>query len=167
MVSMKKADRNPVYGAKLSSVVPASVTGDYKVRHELADQDLALKLHYIKGVYVFREDAVRGLSIYDLKKPMFCWLDLFPAASGRIRRGEDDSNDSFPGRPFVKCNDSGVRIVEARCELTVDEWLSGTEEGLHSPDTLAYDQVLGPDLGFSPLVYVQVKGTTPSHLFLL
>lgn len=160
MVSMdgknKNSDRNPVYGAKLSSVVPASVTGEDKV-HELSNMDLAMKLHYLKGVYVFQEEAVRGLTIYDLKKPMFRWLDLYPAASGRIRR-RDDNDDKVQGRPFVKCNDSGVRIVEARCELTVDEWLLKTEEGLDPAESLVHDQMLGPDLGFSPLIFIQVEG---------
>ena len=135
-----------VTGHTLSTVVPANVTGD--ALHELTGLDLALKLHYLRVVYYFRpSEAIESLTAWKLKEPMFLMLDVFPKAAGRIRRHGS-------GRPHVKCNDSGVRTVEARCEKTMEEWLE-TEEidrGKH----LVYDKVLGPDIFFSPLVYVQV-----------
>ncbi|XWS14904.1 hypothetical protein CRYUN_Cryun35bG0048800 [Craigia yunnanensis] len=138
--------KSPVSGQRLSSVVPAKVTGDNKAI-ELINMDLAMKLHYIKGVYFFRSEAVQGLSVHDLKEPMFQWLEFYFTTSGRIRRSDT-------GRPFIKCNDGGVRIVEAQCDKTIDEWLATNNN--HSLDhLLAYNQVLGPDLGFSPLIFVQ------------
>ncbi|XP_021283602.1 protein ECERIFERUM 2 [Herrania umbratica] len=138
---------SPVSGRRLSSVVPAEVTGDNK-DFELSNMDLAMKLHYIKGVYLFQSEAVRGVSAKDLKEPMFRWLEFYFTASGRIRRS------SGTGRPFIKCNDAGVRIVEAHCDgKTIDEWLATNDHSLDH--LLAHDQVLGPDLGFSPLVVLQ------------
>ncbi|GFY85905.1 HXXXD-type acyl-transferase family protein [Actinidia rufa] len=137
---------SPVHDVKLSSVVPARTTGDDKV-HELTNTDLAMKLHYIKALYFFNSDAARGIDIFTLKKPMFYLLDRHVAASGRIRRQPDD------GRPLIKCNDGGVRTVEARCGKTVDEWLAADDRSVD--DRLVYSEALGPDLGFSPLVYVQ------------
>ncbi|XP_062030036.1 protein ECERIFERUM 2-like [Rosa rugosa] len=132
---------------KITTVVPATVTGG-KV-HELTNMDLAMKLHYIKGVYFFNGDAVEGLTMYDLKKPMFQLLQLYFPAAGRIRRSET-------GRPFITCNDGGVRIVEARCDETVDEWLAMAVEDDSAFDGLVYNQALGdPDLGFSPLIFLQ------------
>ncbi|KAL6180118.1 hypothetical protein ACLB2K_046786 [Fragaria x ananassa] len=134
---------------RLSSVVPATITGQEHKVHELTNMDLAMKLHYIKGVYFFKSEAVEGLTAKDLKKPMFQLLQLYFAVSGRIRR-------SGTGRPFIKCNDSGVRTVEARCDDTIDEWLTRAVEDDSVFDGLAYNQALGdPDLGFSPLVFVQ------------
>ncbi|XP_039053249.1 protein ECERIFERUM 26-like isoform X2 [Hibiscus syriacus] len=138
----------PVSGHRFSSVVPAKVTGGNK-DFELTNMDLAMKLHYIKGVYFFQSEAAQGLSVHDLKVPMFECLEHYYTVSGRIRRSET-------GRPFIKCNDGGVRIIEARCNQTVDEWLATARDKDHSLDhMLAYDQVLGPDLGFSPLAFVQ------------
>lgn len=131
---------------KLSSVVPATVTGENKV-HELTHMDLAMKLHYIQGVYFFRREAVEGLSILNLKEPMFQCLDHYFTVSGRVRRSET-------GRPFIKCNDSGVRIVEADCDATIEEFLAMKDHCFHG--SLVYNQVLGPDLAFSPLVIIQV-----------
>lgn len=136
----------PVYGLRLSSVVPATVTGEGKV-HALSNMDLAMKLHYLRGIYFFRREAVEGLTIYDLKKPMFEWLQVYFAASGRVRRSER-------GRPVIKCNDSGVRIVEARSEKSLDEWMMVDHHDLYN--LLTYDQVIGPDIAFSPLVFIQV-----------
>ncbi|KAL6176488.1 hypothetical protein ACLB2K_053121 [Fragaria x ananassa] len=125
---------------RLSSVVPATVTSEEHKVHELTNMDLALKLHYIKGVYYF--SRVEGVTSYDLKKPMFQLLQLYFPAAGRIRRLEN-------GRPFIKCNDSGVRIVEARCDETVDEWLAMALGDDHdsSFDVLAYNQALGDPSG--------------------
>ncbi|XP_024171977.1 protein ECERIFERUM 26-like [Rosa chinensis] len=111
--------------------------------------DLAMKLHYIKGIYFFKSDAVKGLTVNDFKKPMFQLLQLYFAVSGRIRR-------SRTSRPFLVCNDGGVRTVEACCDEAIDEWLAMAVEDDSVFDGLAYNQALGdPDLGFSPLVFVQ------------
>ncbi|KAE8653923.1 hypothetical protein F3Y22_tig00117056pilonHSYRG00505 [Hibiscus syriacus] len=138
---------SPVSGHRFSSVVPAKVTSGNK-DFELTNMDLAMKLHYIKGVI----SSIRSGSRFvrsDLKGPMFECLEHYSTVAGRIRRSET-------GRPFIKCNDGGVRIVEARCDQTVDEWLATARDNDHSLDhMLAYDQVLGPDLGFSPLAFVQ------------
>ncbi|KAF3962415.1 hypothetical protein ACB098_12G077900 [Castanea mollissima] len=134
-----------VSNIKLSTVVPATVSDENNV-HELTNMDLVMKLHYIHGAYFFTSEAVQGLSIQDLKKPMFPLLDLYFMASGRVRRSET-------GRPFIKCNDSGVRIVEAKSDKTIDEALAMEDHSFH--DGLAYHQALGPDLSFSPLVFIQ------------
>lgn len=144
-----------ISGIKLSSVVPAKVSGDNKSQ-ELTAIDLAMKLHYIKGVYFFRpNEEVRNLTIGDLKKPMFPLLEIYYVVSGRIRRRIEDGD-----RPFIKCNDSGVRIVEADCGKTIDEWLLSIEEHddkiSHRDGDLVHSRAIGPDLGFSPLAFIQV-----------
>ncbi|KAM3199999.1 protein ECERIFERUM 2 [Capsicum annuum] len=137
---------------RISSVVPAKITGDDKIHHELTNMDIIMKLHYIKALYFFKNDVVQGLHIHDLKLPMFQLLQLYYKTSGRIRRSNDD-NDG--GRPYIKCNDSGVRIVEAKCKSkTIDEWLMDMNIDA-TYEELVYNQVLGPDLGFSPLVFIQ------------
>ncbi|KAH7848251.1 hypothetical protein Vadar_000115 [Vaccinium darrowii] len=137
-----------VHDLKLSSVVPSMPTGGDKI-HQLTNTDLAMKLHYIKALYFFDRNSVQGMDISTLKKPLFHSLDHYTAASGRLRRSED-------GRPFIKCNDSGLRIVEASCtENTLEEWLKAMKDRYEINDQLFYPHALGPDLGFSPLIYVQ------------
>ncbi|KAJ7965824.1 protein ECERIFERUM 26-like [Quillaja saponaria] len=131
---------------KISTVVPAQATSEHKNFYELTNMDLAMKLHYIKAVYFFKREAVQGLTTYDFKKPMFQLLDLYSHVSGRIRKSET-------GRPFIKCNDAGVRIVEADCDKTIHEWFE--LKGYSLDRSLVYCQVLGPHLGFSPLVFMQ------------
>ncbi|XP_015885908.3 protein ECERIFERUM 2 [Ziziphus jujuba] len=138
--------QSPVIGKKLSSVVPAKNRGENEV-HELTEMDLAMKLHYIRGLYFFERNAVQGVSVKDLKDALFPLLDNYFTTAGRIRRSET-------GRPMTKCNDAGVRTVEAYCEKTIDEWLA-TKGGSCFSDGLCYNQVLGPDLYFSPLVFLQ------------
>ncbi|TKY56338.1 hypothetical protein E2542_SST20781 [Spatholobus suberectus] len=131
--------------SKISTVVPATPRGDENSVRRLSSMDLLMKLHYIRAVYFFINDAAQGLSIYDLKKPMFLLLDQVTHLSGRIRTSES-------GRPFIKCNDAGVRIAESHRDHTLREWF---QQNGCSHEGLVHDHVLGPDLGFSPLVFVK------------
>ncbi|CAD6265898.1 unnamed protein product [Miscanthus lutarioriparius] len=148
-----------VHGHRLSTVVPSSVTGE-EVNYELADADLLHKLHYLRAVHVFRAPA---FAIEALKEPMFPWLDLYFPVSGRLRRrhqaadaGAEGGKAVGLGRPYVRCNDCGVRIVEVACDATVEQWLQAEAERGGLCKALAYDKVIGPELFFSPLLYVQV-----------
>ncbi|GKV28657.1 hypothetical protein SLEP1_g37679 [Rubroshorea leprosula] len=145
MVSPK--DDNLVYNIRLSSVGPGHVTGT-DVVHHLGSMDLAMKLHYIKGVYWFSSQAMQGLSIKDIKDAMFWCLNEYYMTCGRVRRSEG-------GRPYIKCNDCGARFVEAQCDKTVEEWLE-MEDYISYNDLLVYHQPLGPELSFSPTVFLQL-----------
>ncbi|CAN6229500.1 unnamed protein product [Urochloa humidicola] len=139
-----------VHGHRLSTVVPSSVTGE--VDYALSDADLAFKLHYLRGVYYYPAgDVTRGLATKVLKDPMFPWLDDYFPVAGRVRRAEEDG---APRRPYIKCNDCGVRIVEAKCDRDMADWLR--DDALDRARQLCYDKVLGPELFFSPLLYVQI-----------
>ncbi|KAF1864955.1 hypothetical protein Lal_00004328 [Lupinus albus] len=136
----------PSHTSRISTVVPATPRGDQNGEFQLTYMDLLMKLHYIRPVYFFPPEAVQGLTISDFKKPMFMLLDTYSHVSGRIRRSES-------GRPFIKCNDAGVRIAEAYSDKTLKDWFH--ENGLYSVDGMVHDHVLGPHLSFSPLVFVK------------
>ncbi|XP_008802334.2 protein ECERIFERUM 26-like [Phoenix dactylifera] len=141
-----EAELPAIHGRKLSTVVPGSVTGEAAV-YELANIDLVMKLHYLRTVYYFKADEIiDSLTIKALKEPMFPWLDVYYPVAGRIRRTE-------AGRPFVKCNDCGVRIVETKCGQTLEEWLEIKDSSRWRQ--LVPEKVLGPDLHFSPFVFIQ------------
>ncbi|CAI8599133.1 unnamed protein product [Vicia faba] len=131
--------------SRISTVVPATPRGEKTGEYNLNYMDLLMKLHYIRSIHLFDSEAVKDLSISDLKAPMFPLLDSCSHVSGRVRVSES-------GRPFIKCNDAGVRIAESRCEETLREWMDEKE---YSVDGLVHDHVLGPDLAFSPLVFIK------------
>ncbi|MCL7042922.1 hypothetical protein MKW94_004774 [Papaver nudicaule] len=136
-----------VYGRKLSSVVPAGVTEENMAK-QFNYMDIVMKLHYLRGVYFFTSSAVQGLTITHIKEPMFRWLEACCVTAGRIRKSET-------GRPFIKCNDGGVRIIEAKTDKTQDEWLEMKKDDYSLDDHLVPNQVLGPQLAYSPLVFIQ------------
>lgn len=150
--AMSSDDQAAVTGHRFSTVVPGDVTSSAAV-HELTGMDLIMKLHYLRAVYYFApSEVVDGFGIMDLKKPMFPWLNVYYPLAGRIRRAAEG------GRPFIKCNDCGLRIVEASCGRTLEEWLHADQEGATTRwRSLVPDKVLGPELHFSPLVYIQVR----------
>lgn len=137
-----------IHSIRLSSVGPGKATGS-DVVHELSGMDLAMKLHYLKGFYIFRSHAVQGLSVKLIKESTFYLFNNYYWTCGRLRRSDS-------GRPYLKCNDCGARFVEAQCDKTVDELL---EMGDYSsfPNLLVYHQPFGPDLAFSPSIYLQVR----------
>ncbi|XP_015887196.3 protein ECERIFERUM 26-like [Ziziphus jujuba] len=136
-----------VYGFKLSSVGPGKVSGT-DVVHELSSMDLAMKLHYLRGVYFFDSQAVQGLTIHHIKETMFTWFNEYYHTCGRFRRSDG-------GRPYIKCNDCGARFIEAQCDRTIDEWL-GMKDWSSLQNLLVSQQVIGPELSFSPPVLLQI-----------
>ncbi|KAA8527905.1 hypothetical protein F0562_035226 [Nyssa sinensis] len=136
-----------VYGTRLSSVGPGTVTGQ-DVTHEPSNMDLAMKLHYLRAVYYFRSPAFQDITIMKIKEPMFTWLDHFYVSCGRFRRWES-------GRPYIKCNDCGVRLIESHCSITIDEWLEMKDVSLQEK-LLVPNQVIGPEMAFSPTVLIQL-----------
>ncbi|XP_059447770.1 protein ECERIFERUM 26-like [Corylus avellana] len=145
MVSSK--EESPVYGVRLSSVGPSRWTGSGVV-HELSGMDLAMKLHYLKLVYFFSSHAAEGVTVVRLKETIFEWLNHNYYTSGRVWRSEES------GRPYIKCNDCGSRFIEAQCDKTVDQWLETKEWSLDN--LLVSQQVIGPQLSFSPPLLIQV-----------
>ncbi|KAK1293285.1 Rosmarinate synthase [Acorus calamus] len=152
------AQTQPIYGHKLSTVGPGTVTGETAV-YDFTDTDLLMKLHYLRGVYYFKggddgsSSPVSGLNTAALKGPTFPLFDTYTSASGRIRRRTSDGSGG--GRPYVKCNDCGVRVVEAKCDRTVEEWVKEKGPWLHHAQ-LAPVNVVGPELQFSPLIFIQL-----------
>ncbi|XP_027331759.1 protein ECERIFERUM 2-like isoform X1 [Abrus precatorius] len=138
-------ENQPPLSSKISTVVPATSRRDENSAWHLSNMDLLVKLHYIRAVYFFINDAALGLSICDLKEPMFLLLDDLAHLSGRIRVEES-------GRAFIKCNDAGVRIAESHSDMILEEWFN---QNGYSTEDLVHDHMLGPDLGFSPLVFVK------------
>ncbi|TXG72639.1 hypothetical protein EZV62_001218 [Acer yangbiense] len=135
-----------IHNIKLSSVGPSCAI-ESGVVHEPSGMDLAMKLHYLIGVYLFKSDAAEGLTTMVIKESMFSWLNDYYVVSGRFRHSDS-------GRPYVKCNDCGVRFIEAECEKTVDEWLEMRDYSLNKQ--LVYHLPIGPEISFSPPVFLQV-----------
>lgn len=152
----------PVYNKRVSTAVPATLTPENNRVQQLTNIDLAMKLHYLRGVYFFKNEAVQGLDISSIKVSMFELLSLYYPAAGRIRRPEDGG-----GRPTIKCNDSGVRICEAESDKSVEEWMEMIKDDYELNSHLNYHHVLGPDLGFSPLVFLQVSLYITLYIYLL
>ncbi|KAL4561094.1 hypothetical protein LXL04_033256 [Taraxacum kok-saghyz] len=144
MVSSK--EQNSIYDIRISTVAPGLVCGN-DVFQELTAIDLAMKLHYLRFVYYFTTPAFDGLTITNIKKTMFDWLNHAWIPCGRFRRADS-------GRPVLKCNDGGVRIIEARCHQSLDEWLESKYDSRHK--LLVPDNVIGPELPFAPLVMIQL-----------
>lgn len=116
--------------------------------HEPTGLDLAMKLHYIKAVYIYSAETARDVTVMHVKETFFTVFDQISWITGRLRRRDSR-------RPFIKCNDCGARFVESQCDLTVDEWLRVPDRSVDG--SLVYHIPVGPELAYSPLIYIKVN----------
>ncbi|GAU32183.1 hypothetical protein TSUD_68540 [Trifolium subterraneum] len=146
MVFSNEEKENLIYDVRLSSVGPGRAT-ESDVFHNPGGLDLAMKLHYLKVVYLFDSEATQDFTITEIKDSFFTIFDYYFITCGRFRRSES-------GRPFIKCNDCGARTIETKCTKTLDEWLAMNDWSSYK--LLVSQQVIGPELFFSPPILLQV-----------
>ncbi|KAF8099977.1 hypothetical protein N665_0234s0024 [Sinapis alba] len=146
MPRLREEGSGPVHGFWISTVGSGRPTETGTI-HKPTGLDLAMKLHYIKAVYIYTAETARDLTVMQVKGTFFTVFDQISWISGRLRRRES-------GRPFIKCNDCGTRVVESQCDLTVDEWLCEPDRSVD--ESLVYHQPVGPELAYSPLIYFQM-----------
>ncbi|XP_060210262.1 uncharacterized protein LOC132637141 [Lycium barbarum] len=80
-------------------------------------------------------------------------LDENPLLAGRLRRkGENDSNGEFE----IVSNDSGVRLIEAKVPINLDDLIDLKEKRNAEAELVFWEDVHEPNPQYSPLFYVQV-----------
>ncbi|KAK3149371.1 hypothetical protein QOZ80_3AG0216510 [Eleusine coracana subsp. coracana] len=112
--------------------------------HALSPLDNAMERHTVHVVAYLR--AAPGLDRERLKESLSEALSIYPAMTGRLTRGEVGW--------VVKCNDAGVRMVDARAAVSMDEWLA-TAAGDEEMD-LVYYEPMGPEPYIWSPFYVQL-----------
>ncbi|XP_010527461.1 PREDICTED: protein ECERIFERUM 26-like [Tarenaya hassleriana] len=135
-----------VHGFRFSTVGSPRPTAP-GTTHEPTGLDLAMKLHYLKVAYVFSAETASEIDVKKVKEGMFVLFEQISWTTGRFRR-------HVSGRPYIKCNDCGTRFVEGNCDFTVEEWLRKPDRS--DDELLVYHKPVGPELSFSPLIYVQM-----------
>uniref|UniRef100_A0A0D9VYW1 Uncharacterized protein n=1 Tax=Leersia perrieri TaxID=77586 RepID=A0A0D9VYW1_9ORYZ len=118
--------------------------------HALSALDAAMERHAVHLVLYYR--AAPGLDRDLLKESLSDVLSQYPAMTGRLTRAV--AADGQNGGWVVKCNDAGVRMVDAKAAATLDEWLA-TASGDEEMD-LAYFEPMGPDPYIWSPFYVQL-----------
>ncbi|XP_042495618.1 protein ECERIFERUM 26-like, partial [Macadamia integrifolia] len=85
--------------------------------------DHAMGLHTLHIVFYYRYDRPESDDLGRLRESLSKLLTLYPTVTGRLRRragGED-------GNWEVNCNDAGVRVLVAKVDTTLDEWLRSAD----------------------------------------
>ncbi|ERM97081.1 hypothetical protein AMTR_s00122p00127100 [Amborella trichopoda] len=130
------------------TIVSAYVTPPGKI-FLLSPLDRIMELHNIRAVYYYRfggEDEALVL-VNKLKESLSMLLSSFPVMTGRLVRGET-------GSWWVKLIDTGVRLVEGRVNMTIDEWLTVVNRDAELK--LAHWEDMRVDMYFWSTFYVQL-----------
>ncbi|KAK4424732.1 protein ECERIFERUM 2 [Sesamum alatum] len=107
----------------LLSVVSSNPVEPGRV-HKLSPLDQAMGHHTIHIVFYYGSNPFRDgpypSDIDNLRVSLSKLLDEYPIVTGRLTRGPE-------GGWQVKCNDAGVRILQATVNTTMDEWLRSAD----------------------------------------
>ncbi|KAI5069374.1 hypothetical protein GOP47_0015675 [Adiantum capillus-veneris] len=100
------------------TVVPGKPSPAGKV-HKLSYLDHMMQKHYLRALYYYNTSSVkdRPILLSLLKETVCKALSVYPLFAGRLQKSED-------GLWEVKFNDAGIRIYEATCGLTMQEFFT-------------------------------------------
>ncbi|KAK8924191.1 hypothetical protein KSP39_PZI019649 [Platanthera zijinensis] len=115
--------------------------------YPLSVLDHAMERHSLHIVFYYRPGP--ALDRARLKESMSELLTFFPATTGRLSREVEGGK-----RWVVKCNDAGVRVVDARADATVDEWIATATAA--EERELVYWEPMGADPSIWSPFYVQI-----------
>ncbi|KAJ7522125.1 hypothetical protein O6H91_19G084800 [Diphasiastrum complanatum] len=104
-----------------STVVPSYPTPTFY--HPLCDLVTATKDLYMHSIYYFSDNqscSAEGKKIASLKISLSAVLSQYPVVSGRLRAQES-------GGLIIKCNDAGMRCLEASTKSSLREFLQAKE----------------------------------------
>ncbi|KAL4200169.1 hypothetical protein AMTRI_Chr03g148360 [Amborella trichopoda] len=134
--------------AKLT-VIPA-VPGQLSKIHPLSLLDHMMGVHNLRIVFYYKtpRNKEEGLRHESLKEALSETLSSYPIVTGRLKGGNEE------GRWEVQCNDAGVRVVEAKVEGTVEDWLERAEAA--DEEGLTYWEKMPEDPCFWSRFYVQL-----------
>lgn len=83
-------------------------------------------LHTLHLVFYYNSnpfnDGPMPSDLDNLRVSLSKLLDQYPLVTGRLTR------DPYHGGWGVKCNDAGVRMLQASVSVSVDEWLRSADE---------------------------------------
>ncbi|KAG8363776.1 hypothetical protein BUALT_Bualt19G0057500 [Buddleja alternifolia] len=138
MEEAKNSSRVKVHS--ILSVVSSNPIQPGKV-HKLSLLDQSMGLHTLHIVFYYNSnpfnDGPMPSDIDNLRASLSHLLDKYPIATGRLTRGGPE------GHWQVKCNDAGVRMLEASVSATLDEWLRSAdvleERGLTAWEDMPHD----------------------------
>ncbi|KAF8388109.1 hypothetical protein HHK36_026775 [Tetracentron sinense] len=107
--------------------------------YPLSVLDHAMGLHSLHVVFYFRQIESNDFDLGRLRESLSEVLTYYPVVTGRLKRGED-------GNWEVKCNDAGVRVLNAKVSTTLDEWLRSADGSEERDLTVWDDMPEDPDI---------------------
>ncbi|OAY75591.1 Protein ECERIFERUM 26 [Ananas comosus] len=158
-------------GGRVTVVAKSTAVGVKPVRagktHPLSAPDHAMGRHTLHLVYYYRPSP--ALDRERLLESLSEVLSYYPAMTGRLtwqhHEPQEETAGAGAGAWVVKCNDAGVRMVDARADATLEEWLrtASDEEEME----LAYWEPMGPEPYVWSPYYIQItefkdKGPGPT-----
>ena len=146
----------------IMSVPPLKVTEPRRVRQVLAS-DHTIHPRTIQGCYQIvlyynqhnEEDSGWSLAGWLVESLAKALLD-HPLLAGRLQRR--DNVGHLMGLEIVS-NDSGIRLLEARCPLSLSQFLELNEKENHEAELVFWKEIDDQNPEFSPLFYVQASAT--------
>ncbi|KAG0451039.1 hypothetical protein HPP92_026606 [Vanilla planifolia] len=143
-------------GRRVTAFAKSTAVSTMPVRpgktYPLSVLDHAMEQHVLHMVFYYRSGPT--VDRFRLKESLSELLCYFPAITGRLTK--EDAGEEAGGwkRWIVRCNDAGVRLLDARADATLEEWI-GTATAAEERE-LAYWEPMGDDPSIWSTFYVQI-----------
>ncbi|KAL8474545.1 hypothetical protein ACS0TY_030409 [Phlomoides rotata] len=135
----------------IQTVVPTKPTDPRKSstihvpQHLTSTTLLQRRFHVLLCYHKAYDDDSGWLLAGQIKESLGRALQEEPLIAGRMRRREEDLQ--------IVSNDSGVRLVEAKAEMKLDDFV---DKRLAAAELVCWEDVVETNPNFNPLFYVQV-----------
>jgi hypothetical protein len=150
---VKKNSRVSVHS--MLTAVSSQPVGSGKT-HPLSVLDHAMGLHTVHVVFYYKKNPFGIFDVDPLRIALSEVRCLYPPVTGRLTRGES-------GNWLLKCNDAGVRVLRAKVEATMDEWLRSADSS-EEKDLTFWEEIPEEPSTWSPF---RIQVFLLLHLFFL
>ncbi|KAK9682588.1 hypothetical protein RND81_10G083800 [Saponaria officinalis] len=108
--------------------------------HKLSTLDLIMQKHHVNIIIYYNTPLLGsqlGETTLKIRECLTETLSYYHVVSGRLMKKDnsydndndnDNENDNEKGKWVIKCNDAGIRMIEARVKGSVENWLENLDD---------------------------------------
>ncbi|CAL5194627.1 unnamed protein product [Lathyrus oleraceus] len=106
--------------------------------HKLSGVDHGMGYHTLHLIFYYKNEDnwFESFELDPLRESLSKVLSMYPTVTGRLARVEEDGGDWE-----IRCNDTGVRVIKANVDSTIEKWLSSSAGGPDEAQLIAWDDM--------------------------
>ncbi|CAK8544771.1 unnamed protein product [Lathyrus sativus] len=106
--------------------------------HKLSGVDHGMGYHSLHLIFYYKNEDkwFESFELDPLRGSLSEVLSMYPTVTGRLALVEEDGGDWE-----IRCNDTGVRVIKANVDSTIEKWLSSSAGASDEVQLIAWDDM--------------------------